>query len=76
MITELRVAGMTCQHCVTAVRTSLTGVTGIISAEVRVGSVAVAHDGTVTVAELSEAIAVAGYSVLSSENRRGGLPIL
>ena len=76
MITELRVAGMTCQHCVTAVRTSLTGVAGIVSVEVGVGSVIVAHDGTVTVGTLREAIAVAGYSVVSGENRRGGLPIL
>lgn len=76
MITELRVTGMTCQHCVTAVRTSLTGVPGIVSAEVGVGSVTVEHDGTVTVDMLREAIAVAGYGVLSGENRRGGLPIL
>jgi copper chaperone CopZ len=76
MLTTVRIAGMTCQHCVAAVRTSLTAVPGIQSADVTIGAAAVAHDGTVTVEALREAIAVAGYSVTGGESRRGGLPIL
>ena len=76
MRTRLRVLGMTCQHCVTAVFTALTPVAGIISAEVDVGSVTVEHDGRTTVDALREAIAVAGYdAVLASEERRQ-LPIV
>ena len=59
-----------------AVRTSLTAVPGIVSAEVFLGGVKVVHDGTASLEKLTEAIAVAGYSVVSGENRRGGLPIL
>lgn len=76
MITIVRIAGMSCGHCVTAVRTSLTGVPGIVSADVGIGSATVAHDGSVTVEALREAIAVAGYSVTGGESKRGGLPIL
>ena len=76
MRTRLRVKGMTCQHCVTAVFTALTPVEGIIAAEVEVGSVSVEHDGRVTIDALREAIAVAGYdAVLASEERRR-LPVV
>jgi copper chaperone CopZ len=76
MRTRLRVTGMTCQHCVTAVFTALTPVEGIIAAEVKVGSVSVEHDGRVTIDALREAIAVAGYdAVLASEERRR-LPVV
>jgi copper chaperone CopZ len=76
MRTRLRVHGMSCQHCVTAVFTALTPVEGIIAAEVEVGAVTVEHDGRTTVDALREAIAVAGYdAVLAAEERRR-LPIV
>ena len=76
MRTRLRVRGMTCQHCVTAVFTALTPVEGIVSAEVDIGSVTVEHDGRATVDALRDAIAVAGYdAVLAGEERRQ-LPIV
>ena len=76
MRTRLRVTGMSCQHCVTAVFTALTPVQGIISAEVEIGSVLVEHDGRTTVAALRDAIAVAVYdAVLASEERRQ-LPVV
>lgn len=76
MRTRLRVNGMTCQHCVTAVFTALTPVEGIIAADVNVGSVSVEHDGSVTADALRAAIAVAGYdAVLASEERRQ-LPVV
>ena len=76
MRTRLRVLGMTCQHCVTAVFTALTPVEGILSAEVEIGSVIVEHDGRATTEALRDAIAVAGYdAVLAAEERRQ-LPIV
>jgi len=76
MRTRLRILGMTCQHCVTAVFTALTPVEGIISAEVDVGSVTVEHDGRATAEALRAAIAVAGYeAVLAAEDRRQ-LPVV
>ena len=75
MITRVRVEGMTCQHCIRAVFTSLTGVEGIIRADVSLGVVEVEHDGRVTVDQLREAIAVAGYVVGDATTDRRRLPI-
>ena len=38
MITQLRIAGMSCQRCVQAVFTALTPVEGIVSATVTIGA--------------------------------------
>lgn len=76
MITRARVEGMTCQHCVRAVFTALTAVEGITRADVSIGAVEVEHDGRVTVAQLREAIAVAGYSVVDGETNRRALPLI
>jgi copper chaperone len=75
MITRVRVEGMTCQHCVRAVFTALTAVEGITRAEVSIGTVEVEHDGRVTVDQLREAIAVAGYVVGEAITDRRRLPI-
>ena len=67
---------MSCQHCVNAVFTALTPVSGIVSAHVDIGSVVVEHDGRATVEALRAAIAVAGYeAVLAAEERRT-LPVI
>jgi len=76
MITRVRVEGMTCQHCVRAVFTALTAVEGITRADVSIGTVEVEHDGRVTVAQLRDAIAVAGYSVRDGETNRRALPLI
>ncbi len=76
MITRARVDGMTCQHCVRAVFTSLTAVEGITRADVSIGAVEVEHDGRVTVAQLRDASAVAGYSVRDGETNRRALPLI
>ena len=76
MITRVRVDGMTCQHCVRAVFTSLTAVEGITRADVSIGAVEVEHDGRVTVEQLRDAIAVAGYSVRDGETNRRALPLI
>ena len=76
MITRLRIAGMSCQHCVQAVFTALTPVEGVQSAQVTIGAATIEHDGRATVDTLREAIAVAGYQVTMGEEERKGLPIL
>lgn len=75
MITTVTVDGMTCQHCVRAVFTALGAVPGILRAEVSIGTASVEHDGTVTVDQLREAIAVAGYPVRGATTNRRALPI-
>jgi len=76
MITRARVEGMTCQHCVRAVFTALTAVEGITRADVSIGAIEVEHDGRVTVDQLREAVAVAGYSVVEGKVDRRVLPLL
>jgi copper chaperone len=76
MITRARVDGMTCQHCVRAVFTALAAVEGITRADVNIGAIEVEHDGRVTVAQLRDAVAVAGYSVLDGETNRRALPLI
>jgi copper chaperone CopZ len=76
MKTLVRVEGMTCQHCVRAVFTALGGVEGITRADVRIGSAEVEHDGSVTVEQIGEAIAMAGYRVREAETNRRALPLL
>jgi copper chaperone CopZ len=75
MITTVAVSGMTCQHCVRAVFTALAAVPGIHRADVSIGTVAVEHDGTVTVEQLRDAIAVAGYDVRDGTTNRRALPL-
>jgi copper chaperone CopZ len=76
MITRVRIEGMTCQHCVRAVFTALAAVEGISRAEVGIGAAEVEHDGSVTVDQLSDAIAVVGYVVREDGSRRRYLPLL
>jgi len=76
MITTVAVEGMTCQHCVRAVFTALAAVSGIDRAEVSIGSASVEHDGSVTVEQLREAIAIAGYVVKDGTTNRRSLPLV
>ncbi len=75
MITRARVQGMTCQHCVRAVFTALGAVEGISRADVGIGTIEVEHDGRVTLEQLREAVAVAGYTVGDGETNRRALPL-
>ena len=67
---------MTCQRCVQAVFTSLTPVEGITSADVRIGSAEIEHDGRATIDVLRTAIAVAGYDMILAEEERRRLPVV
>ncbi len=76
MITTVTVNGMLTEHCKRAVFTSLAGIPGIHQADVQIGTVAVTHDGSVTIAQLTDAIAVAGYTVVHGVEDRRTLPVV
>jgi len=62
--TELKIQGMSCNHCVMSVRKELSKIPGVEVKDVRIGSARVSYDErAVTSARLAEAIAEAGYSV-------------
>lgn len=67
---------MSCQHCVRAVFTSLAAVPGITRADVSIGAVEIEHDGSVTIEQMREAIAVGGYRVAAGESNRRELNVL
>ncbi len=59
---KLDVSGMSCGHCVHAVREALGAVPGVKVEDVRIGSASVTFDeGKTTVGELVDAVADAGY---------------
>src|SRR5690349_16319229 len=63
MITRVRIAGMSCQHCVRAVFTALTPVEGITSADVSIGPATIEHVGCTTMVRPGEAVDEAGYAL-------------
>jgi len=61
---KLRIDGMSCQHCVMAVRKALGGVAGVDSSDVEIGSAVVRYDeGKVSPKDLEAAVEKAGFSV-------------
>jgi copper chaperone len=59
----LQIDGMSCQHCVRAVRTALTAVPGVTLESVDVGAAKLTYDPAQTTAEgIAEAVQDAGYS--------------
>lgn len=63
---ELTVEGMSCDHCVRAVREALGGVRGIARAQVQVGHVQVEASDDVKRDTIASAIASAGFRVVES----------
>ena len=64
--TKLKIEGMSCQHCVQAVKKALSGVTGVDSTEVEIGSATVRYDDArATQKDLEAAVEKAGFSVKS-----------
>jgi len=62
--TKVIIEGMSCQHCVMAVKKALSGVTGVTSSDVEVGSALVKYDGSkATEKDIKAAIEKAGYAV-------------
>jgi copper chaperone CopZ len=63
MRTTLKIGGMSCEHCVKAVKTALEEVAGVRSAKVSLkdNSALVDHGDGVTLAALKAAVEEAGY---------------
>lgn len=65
-MSEARIAieGMSCQHCVMAVKKALGGVPGILESDVQIGSAVVKYDESkVKIEEIETKIEAAGYKV-------------
>jgi len=68
-IVELEIEGMSCAHCVMAVRKELGRLTGVEIDEVQIGLAKVKLDETtVAVEQLSQAVEKAGYHVISVQS--------
>jgi copper chaperone CopZ len=76
MVSIVTISGMSCAHCVRAVFTSLSGVKGIVRADVSLGCVVIEHDGRVAAEAVREAISIAGYEVVDLRDDRRALPVV
>lgn len=65
---KLAIEGMSCQHCVMAVRKTLGGVPGVVESNVQVGSALVKYDESrVSRKDIEGWIEKAGYRVRKEE---------
>ena len=61
---NIAIEGMSCQHCVMAVKKALGGVPGILESNVQVGSASVKYDDTkIKKEDIETKIENAGYTV-------------
>ena len=61
---KLKIEGMSCQHCVQAVKKALSGVAGVDATDVEIGSATVRYDDAkATQKDLEAAVEKAGFSV-------------
>jgi copper chaperone len=72
METTVNISGMTCGHCVASVIEELTAIEGINGVDVQlnkggISRAVVTLSETVDPAEISEAVAQAGYTVVSGD---------
>jgi copper chaperone CopZ len=74
VITTLRIGGMLAVHAKRALFTALSGVEGILAAQIELGSAVIEHDGRATEARLREAVALAGLEVEEIVEERRRLP--
>ncbi len=63
MTTTIKIAGMSCGHCVMSVKSALKSVPGITSMDVKVGEAVV--QGDIDLAKAKAAIEEEGYEVVS-----------
>jgi copper chaperone CopZ len=70
MVSVLTISGMIAVHSKRAVFTALSGVPGVMSAEVELGRAVVEHDPFTTVDVLSAAVAITGCEVTSVRTER------
>ena len=65
--TELKIEGMTCHHCVMAIKKELSKIENLKVEDVQIGSAKVEYDETkVSEITLSDAIEEAGYKLTQS----------
>lgn len=65
----LAISGMSCQHCVRAVRTALEGVRGVNVERVDIGKAEVNYDqDKATITEITDAVTDAGYPAAANAN--------
>lgn len=74
MHSTLHVAGMHAVHAARAVYTALSAVEGITAVDVRLGVIAVEHDGRATLEVLRSAITHAGFEVTEAHESPRHLP--
>lgn len=67
MSTEIKVTGMSCQHCVGAVTRALEAVPGVTGVQVDLADGLVRVQGKADPVTLSQAVRDAGYGVVESE---------
>jgi len=61
---HLEIEGMTCEHCVHAVRKRLSATPGVEVKDVQIGTADINHDPSqVSVSEIEDAISDEGYTV-------------
>ncbi|MDQ3156882.1 MAG: heavy-metal-associated domain-containing protein [Actinomycetota bacterium] len=73
-MTTYQVTGMTCEHCVAAVRSEITGIAGVTGVEIDLvagGTSTVTVDGQATDEQIAQAVDEAGYALA----RPGDLPL-
>lgn len=65
MQTQLNIEGMSCSHCVSAVKEALESVPGVETASVNLeaGTAVVEHEGIVSSDDLAKAVQEEGYRV-------------
>ena len=64
----MNISGMSCGHCVGAVKKALTGVHGVQVEQVEIGSAVVAYDPSATsVEQITSAVEDEGYAVVSTQ---------
>jgi copper chaperone CopZ len=69
MNTTLNISGMTCQHCIMSVTEELEALDGVNGVQIdlhpgAISTAAVSADRDIPLADLSEAVAEAGYTVV------------
>ncbi len=72
---HLQIDGVLAIHAVRALDMALGSVPGVSAVEASMASVSVVHDGSVSEAQLADAVALAGCSLISARTERGVLPI-
>ena len=70
MISILTISGMVAVHSKRAVFTALSGVTGVVSAEVEIVRAVVEHDVSTTPEALAAAVALVGCAVTATKVER------